>query len=108
MPVCLKSGKAHIVRLARRAIGRPTSSRLRLLDRMPRGGVCAEIGVWKGDFSDRILRYANPKSLHLIDPWLFQPQYKERMYGGATPRTKLIWIAYFKGCGNDSPANRGY
>ena len=108
MPGFSKSGKAQIARLARRAIGRPTSSRRRLLDRMPQGGVCAEIGVWKGDFSDLILRYANPKSLHLIDPWLFQPQYTERMYGGVAPRTKMIWIAYFRGCGNDSPANRGY
>ena len=84
MPGFLKSGNAPIVRLARRAIGRPTSSRLRLLERMPRGGVCAEIGVWKGDFSDRILRYANPKSLHLIDPWpLSTSIYRTYVWGGS-------------------------
>lgn len=30
--------------------------------------VCAEIGVWKGDFSSEILK-KSVKKLHLIDPW---------------------------------------
>lgn len=93
----LKSGKAKIVRRARRAIGLPKSQRRRLLDRMPRGGVCAEIGVWKGDFSDHILRYANPKSLHLIDPWLFQPQFPERMYGGGIAKNQDDMDCIFQG-----------
>jgi Methyltransferase domain len=36
---------------------------------MPRGAVCAEIGVYKGDFSREILRHAQPRLLHLIDAW---------------------------------------
>jgi hypothetical protein len=36
---------------------------------MPAGAVCAEIGVYKGDFSREILRHAKPKELHLIDGW---------------------------------------
>jgi hypothetical protein len=31
--------------------------------------VCAEIGVFKGDFTRQILRVAKPRELHLIDPW---------------------------------------
>ena len=58
------------------------SPRRKLLKRMPTGAVCAEIGVWKGEFSERILRHTKPRKLHLIDPWLFQPQYPRRMYGG--------------------------
>jgi hypothetical protein len=50
----------------------------------PRGGVCAEIGVWKGDFSAQILRVARPSKLHLVDPWAFMtgPEYAEARYGG--------------------------
>lgn len=32
------------------------------------GAICAEIGVWKGDFSKEILK-KNPSKLYLIDPW---------------------------------------
>jgi hypothetical protein len=53
-----------------------------LLRRMPKNGICAEIGVWKGDFSDKILRLTGPRELHLIDPWAFQPEFPERMYSG--------------------------
>jgi hypothetical protein len=33
--------------------------------------ICAEIGVWRGDFSHEILKF-KPKELHLIDPWVHQ------------------------------------
>ncbi len=35
------------------------------------GDVCAEVGVWKGEFSHYILQ-RQPSKLHLIDPWLHQ------------------------------------
>ena len=57
-------------------------SRERLLGRLPQRGVCAEVGVWKGEFSTRILRRTRPKALHLIDAWQFQPAYPGRSYGG--------------------------
>jgi hypothetical protein len=38
---------------------------------MPSGARCAEIGVWKGDFSHAILEVARPRVLHLVDPWRF-------------------------------------
>lgn len=53
-----------------------------LLRRLPSNAICAEIGVWKGDFSERILRQTEPKELHLVDPWRFQPEFPRRLYGG--------------------------
>jgi len=51
---------------------------------LPRASVGAEIGVWRGDFSARILRTVRPAKLHLIDPWAFQggEPYREAWYGG--------------------------
>lgn len=49
---------------------------------MPKNAVCAEIGVWKGDFSREILRRTGPRMLHLIDPWVFQPEFPHRWFGG--------------------------
>ena len=45
------------------------ANRLAMLEKMPKGGVVAEIGVWNGDFSAAILEVCQPKSLTLIDPW---------------------------------------
>ena len=33
------------------------------------GSICAEIGVWQGDFAAQILETCRPIKLHLIDPW---------------------------------------
>jgi hypothetical protein len=54
-----------------------------LLHQVPSGGVAAEIGVWKGDFSRAILDIAQPTQLHLIDPWKFEggEEYAESLYG---------------------------
>lgn len=57
--------------------------RRELLERMPKHAVCAEIGVWRGEFSARILAVTAPRELHLIDPWAFLPEFSERGYGGA-------------------------
>jgi hypothetical protein len=43
----------------------PDERRPFLLEMLPKNSVGAEIGVWKGDFSDRILKALNPKQLHL-------------------------------------------
>ena len=55
------------------------------LRRLPEGGVCAEIGVYKGDFSARILTLLEPARLHLIDPWRYETaeDYRHTVYGGA-------------------------
>jgi|GEM_PF-356154 len=45
------------------------SSREKLLPFLPKDGVGAEIGVAAGDFAAAILDAAEPRELHLIDPW---------------------------------------
>ncbi len=44
-------------------------SRLSLLEKIKPGDVCVEIGTFKGDFADFILKM-EPSKLHLIDPWI--------------------------------------
>lgn len=73
-----------VVRRVRRAVAPPP--RVTLLRRMPKNAVCAEIGVWKGAFSAQILEIARPAELHMIDPWTFQPEFPERMYGGTVAK----------------------
>jgi methyltransferase family protein len=79
MPARLKRRMYRALRPAR-----SIPPRVRLLERLPKGGVCAEIGVWKGDFSDRILEVTRPARLHLIDPWLAVAGegYERARYGG--------------------------
>lgn len=43
------------------------SSRMRLPEVLPRGGVIAEIGTLRGAFARRILDCAEPSRLHLVD-----------------------------------------
>lgn len=62
--------------------------RKRVLRAIPRDAVCAEIGVWKGDFAARIRAVARPRELHLIDQWRFVPAYPRRWYGGADARSQ--------------------
>jgi hypothetical protein len=55
-----------------------------LLKRLPRHSVGAEIGVFQGNFSARILQLVQPKQLHLIDPWRYETSavYNNAYYGG--------------------------
>jgi hypothetical protein len=70
------------VRALKRALRFRRDPRLDVLRRAPVDSVCAEIGVWKGDFSRKILRHTSPRKLHLIDPWSYQPEFPDRKYGG--------------------------
>jgi hypothetical protein len=74
--------KRRVYRLVRP--GPPRLRRQRLLERLPTGAVCAEIGVWEGDFAERILEIARPARLHLIDPWLAMADeaHDRARYGG--------------------------
>ena len=49
--------------------------RIFLFKMMPKNSICAEIGVYKGDNSLRILKIVKPKKLFLIDPWKYDPDY---------------------------------
>ena len=55
--------------------------RQKLLEGLPKGGVVAEIGVWEGAFSERILEICAPRELHLIDPWLYMPEFPNTGFG---------------------------
>jgi SAM-dependent methyltransferase len=64
-------------------------TRRRLLGRMPKGGKAAEIGVWEGGFSSAILELAAPAELHLIDPWLYQPEFAETGFGRSKNKDRM-------------------
>lgn len=55
-----------------RGAHRPTGHGERLLEKMPTGGVCAEIGLWEEDLCARILKVRKPRELDLIDPWEYE------------------------------------
>ena len=56
------------------------ANRNALLSQLPKGGVVAEVGVNEGDFSRRILTYAQPSKLHLIDVWSSDRYHEGLMY----------------------------
>ncbi|WP_171134912.1 class I SAM-dependent methyltransferase [Ruegeria sp. HKCCD7221] len=44
--------------------------REKIIEKMaPKEGTIAEIGVFKGAFSEKLLKLTNPKKLFLVDPW---------------------------------------
>ncbi|MFO1427139.1 MAG: class I SAM-dependent methyltransferase [Steroidobacteraceae bacterium] len=61
-------GYRLVDRLASRA-ARRAAKRDFLFRHLPRGGVVIEVGVFDGDFSERILALNAPRKLHLVDPW---------------------------------------
>lgn len=63
--------------------------RLQLLQKMPKGGIAAEIGVWEGKFSEKILEVTAPTALHLIDPWLYQPEFNNTGFGRKKNETRM-------------------
>ena len=44
-------------------------SRKAILSLISGGCTCAEIGVWRGEFSSEIYKALKPSSFYLIDPW---------------------------------------
>jgi hypothetical protein len=63
--------------------------RVFLLKQMPKNAICAEIGVWRGEFSREIGRRTRPRELHLVDPWLFMPSFPTRWYGGKAAKDQV-------------------
>ncbi len=88
-----------VSRVRRRLFGEPlTSCRIELLRRMPKDSVCAEVGVYKGDFSAHILKVVRPRKLHLIDPWYYEtePVYSRTWYGGNAGKNQLHMDSLFQ------------
>lgn len=56
-----------------------------LLQRLPSGSVCAEIGVDQGDFTEEIVAQNAPNHLHLIDMWGTR-RYSQRKFDSVTKR----------------------
>jgi hypothetical protein len=82
--------------------GKRDHVRGRLLESLPKGCVVAEIGVWEGDFSQRILDICQPRALHLIDPWEYMPAFSNTGFGkrknaGAMAEKYLAVVARFAG-----------
>ena len=63
-----------------------------LLKTLPHDSVGAEIGVWRGNFSEKIIRVVKPKKLHLIDPYLYREtsNYQNALYGGKSGSQKVL------------------
>lgn len=85
--------------LKRRLVGtgRIAPERLDLLQQMPKNSVCAEIGVFKGTFSQAIIDVVQPLRHHLIDPWAFQENYAESWFGGDLGGSQAIMDKVHKG-----------
>lgn len=66
----------------------PQATRGDFLASLPKGGVCAEIGTWRGKFAAEILRIKQPERLYLVDPWRFMGRFPHRWYGGAQAKTQ--------------------
>ncbi len=53
----------------------PRRAGVAMLSSMPKGGVCAEVGVFQGGFSRLIWEVVRPDELYLIDPWQWRAQW---------------------------------
>lgn len=64
-------------------------NRARFLQKMPKGGVAIEIGVWRGEFSRKILDALEPKKLCLIDPWKNFDDHDNKAFSGREEDEKM-------------------
>ena len=65
--------------------------RLIALQQAPKGGIAVEVGVHKGEYSDRILEVVQPRKLHLVDPWKLSadPAHATSWYGPKSSQAEL-------------------
>lgn len=59
----------------------------------PKHGVGVEIGVFRGDFSEVLLRVTKPRALYLVDPWVHQP---DTVYLDGCNRTRREFRAIYR------------
>ncbi len=52
-------------------------SRLAMIQELAPGAVGVEVGVYRADFSEQILKNTNVRHLYLVDPWVKQADYKD-------------------------------
>ena len=74
-------------RASKKAIKRV--KRAQFLNKMPKGGVAIEIGVWRGEFSRKILDALEPKKLCLIDPWKNFDDHDDKAFSGREEDEKM-------------------
>ncbi len=77
--------KARIARQKRRK----SAIRDKFLKRMPTGGLCVEIGVWRGEFSSEILSVIKPDCLVLVDPWRSFDEHDDQSFSGREGDIKM-------------------
>ena len=66
------------------------SVRRKFLEKLPKGGIAVEIGVWQGDFSPTIIELITPDKLVLIDPWAhIEDDSHAEAFVGRTGKTKM-------------------
>jgi len=83
-PLIRRANRQRRKLLARLRTRARRAERNDLLARLPRDAVCAEVGTWRGDHAQVILRTTRPKLLYLIDPWEHREEgaYEGALYGG--------------------------
>lgn len=54
-------------------------TRSRMIEKFPKNGVGAELGVDKGDFSEKLLQKSSPQKLILVDAWDSERYDKDKM-----------------------------
>jgi hypothetical protein len=86
-------GSIKRLRISRQPIA---PERIELLRSMPRGSVCAEIGVYRGQFSKAILEIVKPSRLHLIDPWVYRPSYTGSWFGGDIGGSQAVMDSIYR------------
>ena len=62
---------------------------------MPTGGLCVEIGVWRGEFSSEILSVIKPDCLVLVDPWRSFDEHDDQSFSGREGDIKMDGLMLF-------------
>ena len=67
-----------------------------LLKNFPKNGSGIEIGVWKGDFTRRLLRQSIPSKIFLVDPYSYYPEFERAWFGNSKFNQSGMDAVYMK------------
>ena len=67
-----------------------------LLKNFPKNGSGIEIGVWKGDFTRRLLRQSIPSKVFLVDPYTYYPEFERAWFGNSKFNQSGMDAVYMK------------